>query len=74
MGGISIIKINDKYRIYENNDLDLQSGLVATRTSLRRNQDKFCWFRGTRKVNLDMCKKFLDILKKPIIFEGELES
>ena len=76
MGGINIIKINDKYQIYENNDLDaLKWFSLLQELHLGEIKINFVDLEGTRKgINLDMCKKFLDISKKPIIFEGGIGS
>ena len=72
MGGINIVKINNKYRIYENNDIDaLKQFSLLQELQLGEIKINFVDLEGTRKgLDLVICKKFLDLSKKPIIFEG----
>lgn len=76
MGGINIVKIKNKYRIYENNDLDALTWFrFLQELQLGEIKINFVDLEGTRKgLDLDICKKFLELSKKPIIFEGGVGS
>ncbi|MDA7473155.1 HisA/HisF-related TIM barrel protein [Candidatus Pelagibacter ubique] len=72
MGGINIIKRDDKYWVYENQDIEAFKWFnLLQELHLGEIKINFVDLEGTRKgLDLSICKKFLDISKKPIIFEG----
>ena len=69
MGGINIVKKNDRYWVYENQNIEALSWFsLLQEMKLGEIKINFIDLEGTRKgLDIDACKKFLEISKKPIM-------